>query len=457
MDKFEMDSASNLDWLSEDASDLGGTELSSLSVKEWTSEDYSRIFIKYRPRLAAYAQKFLSDPASVDEVVQDAFLYLFMSLPELDSELGVLKYLKWKTRFLALDVLRAQGKRPALFAVAEEAEELMEPADGPDAFFSGVDDAAIVNLALSRIPDRHREVLIRSVLDDASAREIGEGLGITENATRQLLHRARASFREQVALVASENNTTVSAFLSTAVRKAKEAGVKGAALILLLAVPALGLGLIYRGIGVNPSTDVVVVAPQNTAAPIRPTESPDESQIEVVIPVDESVKQPAEISPIQVDPVLDDVDAPSPVETAEDVSAFSLTRETSIEAYAASPMVSTGEIPEFATYVIKGASGVEAEVNIHYYSARLDVAALLTFTSGGQKYSLDTEASNVVRSLVNKDRSLKLSFELYPDASQLPVEIQADVPSVLVIEMVLKLDFSQLTSVEMSYFRGEEA
>ena len=79
-------------------------------LKDWTAKDFASIYVRFRPHLERHARRFLQNPSQVEEVVQDAFLYLMTTLPELDSELGVLRFLKWKTRLLALDVIRANSK-----------------------------------------------------------------------------------------------------------------------------------------------------------------------------------------------------------------------------------------------------------------------------------------------------------------------------------------------------------
>ncbi len=74
-------------------------------LKDWTAADFASIYVRFRPHLERHARRFLSNPSQVEEVVQDAFLYLMTTLPELDSEIGVLKFLKWKTSPLTLNVI----------------------------------------------------------------------------------------------------------------------------------------------------------------------------------------------------------------------------------------------------------------------------------------------------------------------------------------------------------------
>lgn len=76
----------------------------SAKLSGWTAEDFASIYVRFRPHLVRHANRYTSSPQQSEEIVQDAFLYLMTTLPELDSELGVLKFLKWKTKMLAYDL-----------------------------------------------------------------------------------------------------------------------------------------------------------------------------------------------------------------------------------------------------------------------------------------------------------------------------------------------------------------
>ena len=92
-------------------------------LKDWSAQDFANIYTRFRPHLERHARRFLRSQHQVDEVVQDAFLYLMVTLPELDSEIGVLRFLKWKVRLLCLDVIRASGR-----AIINNIDEIAEPA-----------------------------------------------------------------------------------------------------------------------------------------------------------------------------------------------------------------------------------------------------------------------------------------------------------------------------------------
>jgi RNA polymerase sigma factor (sigma-70 family) len=246
----------------EDFGDLELKERSGKPVKlaEWSAQDFSSIYLRFRPHLERHARRFLRNPSQVDEVVQDAFLYLMVSLPELDSEIGVLRFLKWKTRLLALDVIRASGR-----AYINSIDDVQEPESNDPEVSSNLeqqDDAAVVRLALSKLNPRHREVLIASMYEEKSTEEIASQVGLSENATRQLIFRARAAFKK--ALIGDVDTTGMSAaaILSVAARKAASEGKKvGAAALTLIALVVMSL-TVFPGLN-RATTDQMAEAPTN--------------------------------------------------------------------------------------------------------------------------------------------------------------------------------------------------
>ena len=241
-------------------------------LKEWTAQDFSNIYTRFRPHLERHARRFLSNQSQVDEVVQDAFLYLMVTLPELDSEIGVLRFMKWKVRLLCLDVIRASG-RAYVNNIDDIAEpESLDPEVGSE--LEHIEDAAIVRLALAKLNPRHREVLLASMYEEKSAAQIAAQVGLSENATRQLIFRARAAFK--TALLGSDVDTTgmsVNAILSVAARKAAaEAKKVGAQAMVLVLFMMLAVGAVINFTG-SRDTQTSTVAEGSSAPSAAPSDS----------------------------------------------------------------------------------------------------------------------------------------------------------------------------------------
>ena len=269
-------------------------------LKDWTAADFATIYVRFRPHLERHAKRFLVNPSQVEEVVQDAFLYLMTTLPELDSELGVLKFLKWKTRLLALDVIRANSR--VSFAPIDEQPEIAAKVDEFSLELERADDAAIVALALAKLQPRHREALIATLYEEKASEVVAAQMGLNENAFRQLLFRARSAFKKALVGEAETAGLRVSEILSIAARKAaKESGKYISAAGAFLLVLAISIGVLPN---LSQPAQEQIAAPVPAAsspeAPVtqeQPTES--ENQLE---PATETVEQTAEqlVEPVVV-------------------------------------------------------------------------------------------------------------------------------------------------------------
>lgn len=249
-----------------------------VKLAEWSAQDFASIYTRFRPHLERHARRFLNNPSQVDEVVQDAFLYLMVSLPELDSEIGVLRFLKWKTRLLCLDVIRASGK--AYVANLDDVAEPMSSDPEVSSYLEQQDDAAVLRLALSKLNPRHREVLLASIYEEKSTEEIASQVGLSENATRQLIFRARSAFKK--ALLGDDVNTqgmSAAAILSVAARKAAmEAKKVGAQAMVFVLFMMLAVGAFVNFTGRGTQTQQLAESGSETVAPApAQTQSPEVS------------------------------------------------------------------------------------------------------------------------------------------------------------------------------------
>ena len=287
--------------------DFGQTELEVASVdqravlKEWTAQDFANIYTRFRPHLERHARRFLRNPSQVDEVVQDAFLYLMVTLPELDSELGVLRFLKWKVRLLCLDVIRSNSK--AYMADIDEHGEFEAdmPAMGSD--LERAEDAAIVRLALAKLQPRHREVLIASIYEEKSTLEIAGQVGLTENATRQLLLRARTALKKALVGEVNTQGMSINQILSVAARKAAhDAKQVGAQAMSVITIAVLGIAAFFNFNPASQTQQVAVPQPTNNSQTESQPEVQAETETQAEAPV--AAETVSEEAPAATNPTL---------------------------------------------------------------------------------------------------------------------------------------------------------
>ncbi len=252
-------------------------------LKDWTAKDFASIYVRFRPHLERHARRYLHNPSQVEEVVQDAFLYLMTSLPELDSELGVLKFLKWKTRLLALDVIRANSR--ATMAPIDDQPEFASNDPEISQDLERAEDAAIVSMALAKLQPRHREALIATLYEEKPQEVVAAQMGLSDNAFRQLLFRARSAFKKALIGEAETAGLSMSQILSIAARKAAaESGKYISAAGAFLLVLAISIGVLPN---LSPS-----VSEQQISAP-EPTITAPSENAELEFPEEEApVVQP---------------------------------------------------------------------------------------------------------------------------------------------------------------------
>ncbi|MEN9967391.1 MAG: hypothetical protein RL036_624 [Actinomycetota bacterium] len=370
-------------------------------LKDWSAQDFANIYTRFRPHLERHARRFLRSQHQVDEVVQDAFLYLMVTLPELDSEIGVLRFLKWKVRLLCLDVIRASGR-----AIINNIDDIAEPASN-DAEVGNemehIEDAAIVRLALSKLNSRHREVLLASMYEEKSTREIAAQVGLTENATLQLIFRARAAFKK--ALLGSDVDTTgmsVSAILSVAARKAAEEAKKvGAQAMVFVLFMVLAVGA-FVNFGSRNTPTVIAEGDRNPSTTSAPAPSSSASVVTETskTPVTKSSSSPSAASA-----------NPSPTASVSQVVESIKIRPAEVERGVNSR--------DLAALINSGASS----------------AALTKVTNQGSSSIYTLEAENFIRANVTlsaqsivSDLSIKFSLG-DSDYSAMPREIAQEISS----------------------------
>ena len=390
-------------------------------LKDWTAQDFASIYVRFRPHLERHARRFLTNRSQVEEVVQDAFLYLMTTLPELDSEVGVLRFLKWKTRLLALDVIRANSR--ASFSPIDDHPEFAANLPEMNDSLEQADDAAIVSLALAKLQPRQREALIATLYEEKSAEVVAAQMNLSDNAFRQLLFRARSAFKKALVGEAETAGKTVSQILSIAARKAAaESGKYISAAGAFLLVLAIAIGVIP-----NLSNDVVsdqVALPEPT---ITSPETPV-AETETGVPPTEDPGPGAEAVETQVvatntqltiAPASNFTPKPRPAPTAEAIAqkqaetamrnALSVTTVKMLSREGQVSVDATVSNANQGTVTLAGSNGLKAIISYDLASTRGVSGAWISFDVSGTTFVAGTKVDHAEKTL-NSDGSVTLTY-----------------------------------------------
>ncbi|WP_325456935.1 sigma-70 family RNA polymerase sigma factor [Hyphomicrobium sp.] len=141
--------------------------------------------------IVAVARRMLRDDAEAEDVAQEAFLRLWRSGATLEiGPAGIRPWLRRVVSNLCLDRVRGQGR----VKVVEELPEVPEPPTQLAALESQ-DVQRRVEIAMQGLPDRQRLALTLFHFEGLSQIEIGNVLGVSDEAVESLLSRARRQLK----------------------------------------------------------------------------------------------------------------------------------------------------------------------------------------------------------------------------------------------------------------------
>jgi RNA polymerase sigma-70 factor (ECF subfamily) len=159
--------------------------------------DATETFSRLRPRLQGIAYRMLGSSAEAEEVVQDAWLRWHET--DVARVNNTEAWLVSVTSRLAIDRLRTAKVQRERYVGTWLPEPLLSDAPvSPEQLLERADDVSVAFLTLlERLnPEARAAYLLREVFD-ADYGEVAEALGKTEQACRQLVHRAKLQLREE--------------------------------------------------------------------------------------------------------------------------------------------------------------------------------------------------------------------------------------------------------------------
>jgi RNA polymerase sigma-70 factor, ECF subfamily len=151
-------------------------------------------------RMLAVARRFLADDELARDVVQEAFLAAFRGIQRFDGHAQLSTWLHRIVVNTALMKIRSQQRRPEqsieplLPSFAKDghhAEPVVSWADSGERVLEQQETCALVRGAIAELPATYRTILLMRDIEDLSTRETADALGISENAVKLRLHRAR--------------------------------------------------------------------------------------------------------------------------------------------------------------------------------------------------------------------------------------------------------------------------
>jgi RNA polymerase sigma-70 factor, ECF subfamily len=143
--------------------------------------------------LHGYVERFCTDRASADDVVQETFIRAWRHLPRLRADDRPIRpWLFRVARNLLIDADRAARSRPVIV------QALPDQKAGTDWALDQVLDRELVSAAMRQLSPAHRKVLVEAFYNGGSLLAVAQDLGIPHGTVRSRLHYALRALRQQL-------------------------------------------------------------------------------------------------------------------------------------------------------------------------------------------------------------------------------------------------------------------
>jgi len=174
-------------------------------VKKGDYDAFERLVRKYEARIFHHCLKFLNNQDEAEDILQETFLQVYKSL---DSFRGEAAFSTWLIKIATNNCLMRIRKKKKVDIVSIDKpieidgsqlpREIVDWSKNPFSQVSNDEIRAVLDQAISGLPEDKRVILVLKDVEGFSNIEISEMLGISVAAVKSRLHRARLYVRDIV-------------------------------------------------------------------------------------------------------------------------------------------------------------------------------------------------------------------------------------------------------------------
>jgi len=175
-----------------------------VAARKGDAESLEALITRYQPRVLRFGTRMCGDREDAQDVVQETLLTMARSLRDFRGESSVSTWLYTIARSFCIKKRRRGKFAPAhpISLDAPEGEHLQGLPDlgpSPERAAYGREIGAALDASIAGLDPGQREVLLLRDVEGLSAPEVGTVLGLSIDAVKSRLHRARLAVRQHVA------------------------------------------------------------------------------------------------------------------------------------------------------------------------------------------------------------------------------------------------------------------
>jgi RNA polymerase sigma-70 factor (ECF subfamily) len=161
--------------------------------------EFARLFEEYSAPIYNYVMRMVGDHDRAADITQDSFIKAYRKLDTLTDATSTRSWLYRIATNTAIDEMRRRRLVSPMGADEERHRQRPDDRLDPEAQVMSTTLDERVQRALLSLRPNHRQCLLLSDMDDMSAHQIAEVMGMSYGAVRTLLCRARGEMRRALA------------------------------------------------------------------------------------------------------------------------------------------------------------------------------------------------------------------------------------------------------------------
>lgn len=155
------------------------------------------LFDLYYPPLCVYASRYIGDPSSCEDIVQEAFAQLWAKKDRIVITGSLKNYLVSTVRNLCIDCLRKNSSHRRYVKTLPSAEEARSDYV-PDEIYSKAEIEKMLDKALDSLPDSYRMVFEMNRIEGISYDEIARMMNISVRTAKRYKEHAQKSLENKL-------------------------------------------------------------------------------------------------------------------------------------------------------------------------------------------------------------------------------------------------------------------
>lgn len=174
-----------------------------LDYKAGRKQAAQTIYLRYKYRVLNFSWRMLGNRGEAEDVSTEVFMSLFTNAYEPQSGVKFSTWLYTVARNKCIDVIRNRSRFTNELSAEQTLEHLDPPAVARDDL-AQKETGDQVRLAIQKLPDQQKEVILLQHYEGLSYTEISEVMGCSLDNVKILIYRAKENLKKQLAFLIKE-------------------------------------------------------------------------------------------------------------------------------------------------------------------------------------------------------------------------------------------------------------